>query len=327
LQGMLLSVSHAVLPDEGEDSFVLRENPALSWMGVADGCGGLGSRRYAGVENHTEAYLAARLVTQAFAAWAQERRALPSSPEDGRRLCRELESDISQVLKAFSAKQDHAEVTRIVGSMQRRLPSTLCAVLSTTVVTAWQEICFLWAGDSRGYVLDANGLHQCTQDHLRGEPDAFEALYRDAPLSNLFSVDQPAKLSMRRLRAPLPCVVVLATDGVFGSLMTPMEMEKLLLDTLLSAKSMRSWERKLGNQIRKLAQDDATLLLQPCGIADLDDLKRRLAPRREILQKQYITPVRRRKRDVAFARERWQAYRQEYDWTQGGSHERMDWRI
>ena len=67
LQGTLLSISHAVLPDEGEDSFVLRENPALSWMGVADGCGGLGSRRYAGVENHTEAYLAARLVTQAFA--------------------------------------------------------------------------------------------------------------------------------------------------------------------------------------------------------------------------------------------------------------------
>lgn len=327
MQGNLLSISHAVLPDEGEDSFVLHENPALSWMGVADGCGGLGSRRYAGAGSHTGAYLASHLVTQAFVTWAQEQRILPSSPEDGGRLCRELENDIGQVLKAFLARQDHEEATRIVGSMQRRLPSTLCAALSTTVVTAWQEICFLWAGDSRGYVLDANGLHQCTQDHLRGAPDAFEALYRDAPLSNLFSVDQPAKLSMRRLRAPLPCVIVLATDGVFGSLMTPMEMEKLLLDTLLSAKSFRSWERKLGNQISKLAQDDATLLLQPCGTTDLDGLKRQMLPRREVLQKQYITPVRRHKRDVAFARERWQAYRQEYDWTQGGSHERMDWRI
>lgn len=327
MQGTLLSISHAVLPGDGEDSFALHADGAFAWMCVADGCGGLGSRRYAAMENRTGAYLASRLTVRAFAGWADGRNSLPNIAQEGRVLCRELERDISQMLHAFLEKHDRQDNTRIVGSMQRKLPSTLCAAMSCVGAQCWQEVCFLWAGDSRGYVLDANGLHQCTQDHLQGSPDAFEALYRDAPLTNLFSADQQAALSMRRLRAPLPCVIVLATDGVFAGLPTPMEMEKLLMDTLLASKSWSSWETKLGNQLKKLAQDDATLLLQPCGLTDINELKRQLAPRRERLQRMYITPVRRHKHDIGFARERWVAYCREYDWTEGGSHERMDWRI
>ena len=99
--------------------------------------------------------------------------------------------------------------------MQRSLPTTLCAAIAGGPSFA-SDLCFLWAGDSRGYVLDAEGLHQCTRDHLRGDPDPFESLYRDRPLSALISADAPVALSLRRLRVPKPCVLLVATDGAFG---------------------------------------------------------------------------------------------------------------
>ena len=74
---------------------------------------------------------------------------------------------------------------------------------------------------------------QCTRDHLRGDPDPFESLYRDRPLSALISADAPVALSLRRLRVPKPCVLLVATDGAFGCLPTPMEFEMLLLNTCL----------------------------------------------------------------------------------------------
>lgn len=323
----LLSVSHAVLPGNGEDSFALGQDERGAYLCAADGCGGLGSRRYPGLEARTGAYIASRLVTRAFLGWTQERGPMPSAPEEGARLCAELGMDLHSMLTGFASRHCQEEASRIVGSMQRRLPTTLCAAVTETGAAGWRETCFIWAGDSRGYVLDENGLHQCTQDHLRGESDAFESLYRDLPLGNLLCADQPSKLSMRRLRAPLPCVVLVATDGAYASLSTPMEFEMLLLNTLLSARSWEGVEKKLANQMKKLAQDDATLLLQPCGIDDMEAFKKLLAPRRAFLQKQFITPVRRHKRDVAYAREKWLAYRETYDWTEGGRHARMDWRI
>lgn len=305
----------------------MRADQSGAFLCVADGCGGLGSRRYPQLGHRTGAYLAARLVTRAFEGFAREMICLPADPEEGIRQCGRLEEALGAMLNGFAQKHLPQNATRIVGSMQRELPATLCGACVRPGAAGWRELCFCWAGDSRGYVLDENGLHQCTRDDLRGCPDAFESLYRDTPLSNLLCAGQTARVSMRRLRAPLPCVILLATDGVYGALPTPMEFEFLLVDTLLSAKSWAGWTKRLENRIGKYAQDDATLLLQPCGAPDLAALQRRLIPRRVLLQKNYITPVRRHRGEVAFARERWQSYRQTYDWTEEGHDGAADWRI
>ena len=323
----LLSVSYAVLPEDGEDSFVLRRDENSTLLCVADGCGGLGSRRYPVLENKTGAYIAARLVTRAVSMWAQEAAALPANEQEGEIFVKTLQNDLHALLVGFAQKNCTEEKSRIVGSMQRRLPSTLCAALTAQGAARWREACFLWAGDSRGYVLDEEGLHQCTQDHLRGNPDALDSLYRDMPLSRMLSADTEALLSLRRLRAPMPCMVITATDGAYGSLMSPMEFEMMLLDTLMSARNWESWQKKLSNRIAKLAQDDATLLMEPCGTDSFEEMKKRLLPRRAALQKQFVTPCRRHSRDAAYLKEKWQEYRENYDWTQGGAHERMDWRI
>ena len=324
MEGMLC-VNYAVLPDAGEDSFALRKNGPDAWLCVADGCGGLGARRYEALDGRTGAYLAARLATGAFDSWAQACWRMPHTPDDGQAVAAELSTHLHGVLAAF-AHEHCSSTTRIVGSMQRSLPTTFCAAF-TAPVSQGTDVCFVWAGDSRGYVLDEHGLHQYTQDHLRGTPDPFESLYRDVPLGRLLCADHPAPLDLRRTQISAPCVVITATDGAYGCLRTPMEFEMLLLTTLMTAISYESWQKKLTTALKKLANDDATLLMQPCGFADFEQLKQRLLPRREVLQKSCITPVRRRKGDIAFARDKWRMYRDGYDRTQGGQHERPDWRI
>lgn len=321
----LLCAQYAVLPGSGEDSFCMRATAQGALLCVADGCGGLGSRRYGTLGDHTGAFAGARLATHALSAWAGERLPMPASKEEGEVLGHELAGELESLFHSFAQKHCPAG-SRIVGSMQRSLPTTLCAAISSDLSFA-SDLCFLWAGDSRGFVLDASGLHQCTRDHLRGDPDPFESLYRDRPLSALVSADAPVALSMRRLRVPKPCVLVVATDGAFGCLPTPMEFEMLLLNTLRASTDWDGWERRLLNQLKKAAHDDATLLLAPLGFESIEAAREALAPRRALLQKRFITPVRRKRRDVSFARSRWQEYRMAYDWTEGGTHERFDWRV
>ena len=324
----LLSASYASLPGQCEDSFAMQSDSLNAFLCVADGCGGLGSRRYAALENRTGAYIAARLATRAFLNWAQERRPMPDTPEAGAARSRARETARGGNMQRFAPAHCREQTPhRIVGTQRRTQPRTGGAAVTQEGAATAREVYFFWAGDSRGYVLDAQGLHQCTEDHLRARPDAFESLYRDTPLTALLCADQPAHISLRRLRASLPCAVLTLTDGAYGCLSSPMELEMLLLNTLRTAAGWESWQRKLCNQFKTLCHDDATLLCQSCGVEDFSAFKALLAPRRAILQKRYITPVRRRGHDLAFAREQWQAYRPNYDWTQGGRHERADWRI
>ncbi len=321
----LLCAQYAVLPGSGEDSFCMRSAGQGALLCVADGCGGLGSRRYDTLGDHTGAFAGARLATHALSAWVGDQPPMPASKEEGTQLCLELEGELESLFRSFAQKHCLAS-SRIVGSMQRSLPTTLCAAIAGGSSFA-SDLCFLWAGDSRGYVLDADGLHQCTRDHLRGDPDPFESLYRDRPLSALVSADAPVALSLRRLRVPNPCVLIVATDGAFGCLPTPMEFEMLLLNTLRASADWDGWERRLLNQLKKTVHDDATVLLAPLGFDCIESVRELLAPRRALLQKRFITPVRRKRRDVAFARGKWQEYRAAYDWTEGGTHERFDWRV
>jgi len=311
----ILQISHAALHGQGEDSFALHLEEQSAFLCVTDGCGGLGSKRYAALENHTGAYIAARLAARTFAQWAGERKPAYETIEETKILCRELEMEVFHQLKCFSDAYCSSEKSRITGSMQRNLPTTFCAL-----TMEGKELCFWWAGDSRGYLLDSDGLHQYTRDHLRGEADPFEALYCDTPLSNLLSADKVGHIQFRRVCAKRPCIAIAATDGIYSSLPTPMEVEMLLLNTLKQARSTDDWERRLKRQISLLAQDDATMLMLPLGFEHFEQMKEVLMPRREKLQKQFITPVRRHKGAVDYARQRWLQYKHGYDRTED-SHE------
>lgn len=303
----ILSFAHAVLPENGEDCFIVLQKPECTALCVADGCGGLGSRRYPGLKNHTGAYAASRLAVHVFRQWAENK-------ADRARGC-ELEQALESAFRKVADRESSVQGSRIVGSMQRRLPTTFCAAL-----VGKDKADFLWAGDTRAYVLDEQGLHQCTGDHLKGTPDPFENLYRDMPLSSYVSADTPVRLSRKSLPLRAPCAVLLASDGAYGPLATPMEFEMLLLDALKAASGWKDWQKKLKKACAAAAQDDATLVVCLHETGQYEAFRSRMMLRREALQKQFITPVRRKKGNLAFARERWQIYRQTYDWTEEESH-------
>ena len=307
----MLSFSYEILAGNGEDSFAVHKRDDCCALCVADGCGGLGSRRYPAFEDHTGAYAASRLAVRVFEGWAVSQ-VLPLLPENAA----ELEEMLEKALCTVADRDCVTQGIRIAGSMQRRLPTTFCAAL-----TDGKTADILWAGDSRAYVLDAAGLHQCTRDHLKGAPDPFESLYRDMPLSAYLSADTSVKLSRAQIRLPdAPCAVILVTDGAYSALPTPMEFEMLLWDALKSSKSWMAWQQKLQKAVSHVAQDDATLVALPLSIAEFAAWKQGLLPRRETLQKKFITPVRRRKGDMEFARERWMEYCKTYDWTEEEKH-------
>ena len=78
----------------------------------------------------------------------------------------------------------------------------------------------------------------------------------------------------------------------------------LLLDTLRQSASMADWEKRLARTIARNAQDDATLLLIPLHMENFEQMKEMFMLRRSALQKQFITPVRRHKGDLSYAREK-----------------------
>lgn len=326
-QGATICVSHAVVEEQGEDSHGMARNGQEIWLCVADGCGGMGGRRYDRAEQHTGAYLASRFAVEWLCRWfaAEDRSALPETREQGRALCGELAQKLHSGLMAFEG--EHGNVScRIVGSMQRTLPTTVCA--------AWLrpaggqlECLYLWAGDSRGYVWDADGLHQVTRDDSHGMPDAMESLYADARLDNFLNADSPFILHAHRFLVRMPCVLLTATDGAFAYLPNPMEFEQLLLDTLMQAENMERWREGLSHALRGAASDDCTIVAALYGYATFEEVKKTFGQRKARLNRRFTLPIRKQGFASEVMARKWNQYRPEYDWTEGVPHGDGNWRI
>lgn len=290
---------------------------------MADGCGGLGSRRYAELDGQTGAHAASRVAAQSVKRWAAACRSLPKDPSEGRELQRSLQGTLEADLSAFVAEHRLTEGgSRIVGSMQRLLPTTLCMALAD----GGERACFLWAGDSRGYVLDETGLHLYTRDDVKRPMDELERLRCDAPLSLCVSADRPVRLHLRSVALPKQGLLICATDGVYGCVFSPMELEEIFLASLTGAQDAATWQRRLAAAIRRLAGDDATLCCLPFGFAHFDEMKRFFEPRLELLRREHLDGIRRHPGDGDVLRESWKRYQPGYDRTEEVQHEN-DWSL
>lgn len=316
-------MNHGVLPYQGEDSFSILSKPPVSLLCVADGCGGLGSRRYAELDGQTGAYAASRVATQSVKRWAAACRRLPKTPAEGKEWQHSLQETLETDLNAFVQEHRLTEgSSRIVGSMQRLLPTTLCMAL----YDMGERACFLWAGDSRGYVLDEDGLHLYTRDDVKFRMDELERLRCDAPLSLCVSADRPVRLHLRSVTLPPKGLLICATDGVYGCVFSPMELEEIFLASLTGAQDAATWQRRLAAAIRRLAGDDATLCCLPFGFDHFDEMKRYFEPRLTALRQEHLNSLRQHSGDADALRESWKRYQPGYDRTEEVQHEK-DWSL
>ena len=106
------------------------------------------------------------------------------------------------------------------------LPSTLCVVLYKENADDI-DVLVLYAGDSRAYCWDEEGLRALTVDH-NDESRMMNNLI--APLAKPF-------IEPRRYRLKKPCAVFAASDGIYDSIYTqkPLYLEAVLFDAFAKA--------------------------------------------------------------------------------------------
>jgi serine/threonine protein phosphatase PrpC len=280
------------VPDHGEDSDpILRDGPDLGLVGVFDGMGGAGGTLYDTPEGRrTGAYLASRIARDVV-----EQRMLdllePDWNLNGDAAAEDLHGSVQQALQE-RLEALKAPKSGLRSKLLRALPTTMAVVaLQRTQPGGATWAChMLWAGDSRAYVFEPDGVRQLTTDDLRDPGDALTNLRADSVVSNALSADTEFHVNYRRVELEAPFMVACATDGCFGYVPTPMHFEHLVLSGLHEARSVASWSTALQDRISQVTGDDAAMAMLGVG-ASLREFQELFAPRLQQVSREFIDPI------------------------------------
>jgi serine/threonine protein phosphatase PrpC len=278
-------------PGRGEDCEPLvlhHESSGLGMLAVCDGVGGAGVQLAGRTRSGTErsgAWVSSRAVRLALEQYflQQVDSGPPGLETAGPPSLRESIDRVLQQLR-------NPARSRIGGTMQRELPSTLAAIVYRLQA---QEAGFRvrWAGDSRCYLLTpAAGLQQLSRDDTE-TPDALSSLEQDPPMTNQIAADRRYDVHNEAGQVPLPCVLVCATDGFFNYVQTPAHFEYILLDTLARSPGTAGWGELLAREVQGYTQDDASLAIVALGYRELGDLRAAFAARLAAVRADHWVPL------------------------------------
>lgn len=277
-------ISGEMIDGKGEDSYSYMYTEKKGFIGVFDGCGGIGGKRYEKFDFHTGAYLASRVAALATHEWwsqynTSELTIMPLKENINEKL---------QILKKLGETVPGQIVLK--GSLSSKsFPTTASIVIYD--FSEKPSCTFLWAGDSRGYILDRDGLCQVTKDDIDSNGDAYSNIEGDARLCNLICVGKEFELHKKEISLSVPCVLISSTDGCFSYFQTPMEFEYLLLSTLMFSNNIYEWETKMKNYLHKQASDDYTMAVLICGFHKFKEIKLYFKNRFQRLKNDYINPL------------------------------------
>lgn len=301
-----MMIARAAIEEHGEDSFCSGWREHVAMIGVFDGCGGLGSRTYPGFRDHTGAYIAARSVSGSVYDWFEQCGERMQGSSDG--IAVQIRKSIEQ---GFRRLQPYAEgCLKMRGSMVRDFPTTAAIAVIHDTKNGIQ-VRAVWAGDSRVYILDENGLAQISEDDLDRQ-DAFSNLSDDGELTNVIAADGKYELHEKVIHLSRPAIVFAATDGCFGYMNSPMVFEYTILDALERAKTPRELKKNLGAELSAYAGDDLTLGMAAFDFGTFVNMKRVLKKRYEMMDARYISRMQ-EANDYEQLEEMWQEYRKEYE--------------
>lgn len=290
----------------GEDSFYCGHAKDSAIVSVFDGCGGLGARKYDSVNNHTGAYIASRVVSGAVRDWYHDNSEMSWKQAD-------IFSDsVGKYIKNayLVCKQYIVERSNIRGSMVRPFPTTM-ALAYAEIDESDILLHVVWAGDSRVYLLDDNGLAQLTIDDT-DVPDALENLVSDGVMTNVISSDGNFKLNYKSIRLDHPGIVFAATDGCFGYIPSPMEFEYEVLCALTNNNNPIDCKETLKTVLSEYTGDDMALGLMSFGYGDYSRMKDVFAVRRSRLESEYIDVIAHDRTDE-LVKSLWNRYRTGYE--------------
>ena len=264
--------------NHGEDSYFVRTlDSGLFVMGVFDGCGGLGGRRYTSLNKRTGAWIGSQ--TAAYAADAFVKRGKFNFSRESAQNFRDY---IRKKLFDYKNRLEVSTGVQIGGKLKKSLPTTVCMAAARQDDSEINLCEFLWAGDSRGYILDDEGLCQMTADDIDANgDDAFRNLREDGVLTNVANGDTSFELHSGTRYVSRPSILVCATDGCFAYFLSPVDFEFVILDTMISADSTEKWLELLGKRIKEVTGDDYAMTLSCLGFGSFDEMKIYFKARRE----------------------------------------------
>lgn len=274
---VLFCVAREAAPGRGEDSWCYSCRGGETLIGVFDGSGGIGAQQYPGYGGHTGAYVASRAVSGAVQAWFESGKTEPVE--------KPVEMALDICKRYANLPQGNAGV-KIKGSLRKSFPTTMAALTIFADSDRVHARCF-WAGDSRCYLCDGDGLHQLSVDDV-GSTDAMENLSDDGALKNVVNASVPYSIHTCSFIAAKPCFFVAATDGCFGYLRSPMHFEYLLIDTLCASDSIEAWKTAMDRRLYECAGDDYSLCVAGYGYPSFKAMKKAFASRREQVRRRYI---------------------------------------
>lgn len=290
----------------GEDSYFCAEDDNSALVSVFDGCGGLGARRYQDIDGHTGAYLASRIVSGAVHDWYYSKK---NRKLDSFTVTKELQNYIG---KAYSVCEPYAvERIKIQGSMVRKLP--------TTFAMAYAEqdedsilVHIVWAGDSRVYLLNTDGLAQLTVDDT-DVADALENLTSDGVMNNVLSSDGNYRLNYTAVRLNKPAIVLAATDGCFGYVSSPMEFEYFIVKSLVKSETPEKFRENLKNCIDEYAGDDFTMGIMSFYYGTYAAMRIAYRQRLGLLESEYMFVMEENEEDENCISSLWEKYKPMYE--------------
>ncbi|MDO4417414.1 MAG: protein phosphatase 2C domain-containing protein [Eubacteriales bacterium] len=294
-----------MIEGRGEDSFYAACTPYTAVSAVFDGCGGIGSKKYSRFSGFSGAYMSSRAISGAMHDWFHDFDGGISL--DSQEIGTTMKAYFRDAVKLLHRIGD--EPSRIAGMLVRDFPSTAAVALVRKTEKGIELHC-LWAGDSRIYLLDEQGLAQLTTDDI-ADRDAMHNLRADGALTNMVAADGNFSLHHRVFDLDLPAAVIAATDGCFGYLPTPMDFEDLILSALQEADGPRTFEDTLRREILEVTGDDYTLGFLCFGFGTFDALQKHLKKRKADLYREYIRPMQKDESEE-LAQELWNAYRENY---------------
>lgn len=160
------------------------------------------------------------------------------------------------------------------------LPTTFAALKYSDVSSEGECIVdALWAGDSRCYVLDANGLRLISKD------DEDER----GLLDNNFGADVDTQLHLRRYSFKVPFTLLCASDGFFDAYdkNCDLPVEAKLLNDIANCNSAEELREALYKRYEGNKSDDTSVAFVPVGYVDYNHFKDSLDARREIISNLY----------------------------------------
>ena len=349
------------IPRNGEDAISYSINGKASYVGVFDGVGGSGARRYESCYHKTGAYLASRLVARKVKKWFDDGTnqsagntdlyLIPGSECEGTAETR-LQNILQSKLRAHSEKLSSSQKIKIKSSFSQEFPTTMAAIVvvpvsgsvvknengpvncqcleddkpdalktgfdgnyqniseSDTIKTAnisdnlnnepagegnsfSYNTNFYWAGDSRGYIIDKNGLTQITKDDTNVD-DELENISADGVMNNIIFNGKSDKdgnacftIHHRMVPRTAPFIAFSATDGCFGYIPSPMEFEYYILDCLMNAESALQFESNLNDLFKHYAEDDFSFTALVYGYQNFEAMKESFNDRYKIVKDMY----------------------------------------